>query len=148
MLIGRALGTRRHRLPESLVAELISAPTSPGVSGVGPLACLMSAAKAVPVGGWLTRLTHCPAMTTENTRQSETAPMPMPAVAFVPARLPKNRIRRNDAAMMAGTIQTLSRMLGITSASALQEIDVVGVDALAVAVDHQHEGEADTDLGG
>ena len=66
------------------------------------------------MGGWFTRLIHWPATTTENTRHSDTATMPMPAVALVPAFLPKNRISRNDTPMMAGTIQTLSRRLGIT----------------------------------
>ena len=58
---------------------------------------------------------------------------------------PKNRMTTNDTAGMSGTSHAWSRK---NTGSALQHVDVVEIGAVQVAVDEQHHGQADADLGG
>src|SRR5690554_433394 len=79
----------------------------------------------------------------ESTNVAATATMPS-SEPFFGRRLPKKRISRNDAAGMAGMIQAFSRK---NISSPLHQVEFVEVDARAVAVDQQHEGQAHPDLG-
>src|SRR5215831_6273017 len=72
-----------------------------------------------------------------------TAAMPTSA-PFFGRCLPKKRIRTNEIAGTAGMIQPLFS----TSRSALQLVGFVEIDAVRVAVDQQHDGQPDPDLGG
>src|ERR1017187_9201894 len=53
----------------------------------------------------------------------------------------------NDAVGSAGMIHALRRNQA-TAPSALHHVDLVKVDRLPVAVDQQHDGQADSDFGG
>src|SRR5947208_9960947 len=63
---------------------------------------------------------------------------------FRGSRRPKNRMTRNETKGIAGISQALRRK---NSASALNDVDVGEVDALLVAVDQEHDRQADADLG-
>src|ERR1700704_2713102 len=60
-------------------------------------------------------------------------------------RLPKARIAKNDAAMIAGMSHTQCRII---AASPPHRVDFVEVDRRAIAVEEQDDGEADADFRG
>src|SRR5262245_41680859 len=75
-----------------------------------------------------------------NDALSAVIPIPAPLPG---ARLPSRRIRRNETAGMAGMIQAFVS----TERSALQLVDFVEVGGALVAIDQQHDGEANTHFG-
>src|ERR1700682_4329057 len=97
----------------------------------------------VPARGW-----RIQAMAVRMARTNETPTAAIPTSApFFGKRFPKSRMMTNDAVGRAGMIHAFRRNQ-VTSRSALHEVDVVEVDGPAVAVDEQHDRQADTDLGG
>ena len=63
-------------------------------------------------GGLLTRWIHCTPAQPDSTKHTPTAAMPMAEVPFSGRRLPMSRMITNEAAMMAGMIQTCVSMKG------------------------------------
>src|SRR5258708_2776609 len=82
-------------------------------------------------------------VSTERTPDASRAATPNSA-PFDGRRLPKNRITQNEAKGIAGTIQKWSRR---NTQLTLHQVDAGDVDAAPVAVDQQHNGQADADLG-
>src|SRR5438874_11224380 len=95
----------------------------------------------------------CEATISDRMNPAPTARMPISAPPLG-SRLPKNTIRKNDAKGNAAMIQLYLITPGSGDddqrsayRSPLQQVDLVDVDGLAVAVDEDHDGQADADLG-
>src|SRR5581483_7373945 len=91
-----------------------------------------------------TRLIQLPAARSAMTKHAPTATMPI-SDPFFGRRLPKNRMATNDIAMMNGISHTQWRII---AASPAHRVDFVEVDRRSVPVEHEDDGEADTDLSG
>ena len=82
---------------------------------------------------------------TDSTNEEADDAMPI-SLPWKGRRLPTNRMRTNDTAGISGDDPgVFQEPLEPISPSS---VDVVDVDAAAVAVEHQDDGEADADLGG
>src|SRR5919197_1069695 len=81
----------------------------------------------------------------DSTNDAATATMPISAPCFG-IRLPKNTMRKKEANGRTAMIQ-LYRINAWGLLSPLQQVDLVDVDGLSVAVDQDHDGQADADLG-
>src|SRR6266511_35291 len=91
----------------------------------------------------LTRSNHWTPAMHASTNDVPTAAMPISA-PFFGMRLPKKRIKKNEAAGSEGMIQAASSIVR----SALQLVDFVEARAAQVPIDQQDDGKADADLGG